>query len=107
MHLSSTERSILAALASDLRERFAAIEVRVFGSAARGELDRESDVDVFVVVPELSWPLEQAIYDRCYDATLACGRLVCATVFDRRELVDSPLCASPLVQAVRREGIPL
>ena len=105
MELSPDERLAIADLARDLRGRFAATEVRLFGSAATGTLEAESDIDVFVVVPALTWPTEQAICDRCYEATLACGRLVTPSVFSVGELTDTPLRASPFVRSVKREGV--
>lgn len=107
MQLNAEENAALRQLADDLRRDFGATEIRLFGSAAQGDLDAESDVDLFVVVPRLDWPTEEATYDRCYDATLACGRLVSATLFTEHELSDTPLRASPLVLTVSREGVPL
>ncbi len=107
MELSAIERSVLAELTSDLRSDFGAVDVRLFGSAARGELGSESDIDLFVTVPDLSWPIERSIWDRCYEATLACGRVVTATLFAAHDLTNTPLSASPLVLTVQRDGVPL
>lgn len=107
MELSTKEREVINQLASDLRLHFSAVDVRLFGSAATGKLDAESDLDVYVLVPVLSWPMEQAICDRCYEATLACGRLIAATVVSVDELEQTPLRSSPFMRAVQREGVTL
>lgn len=104
MVLNANEERLLATLAEDLRREFGAIDVRLFGSAARGALDDESDVDIFVVVPMLDWQREQDICNRCYETTLACGRLISASVFSADELRNTPLKVSPFVEAVFREG---
>lgn len=107
MGLTENERRVLAKLAQDLRNTFGAQEIRLFGSATKNDLAEESDIDIFVVVSELNWPIEQAISDRCYEATLECGRLITPCVFSRHELTDTPLRASPLVKSVKQEGISL
>jgi predicted nucleotidyltransferase len=51
-----------------LRDRFEArlVEVVLFGSYARGEANEDSDIDVFVVVADLSDPERTEIVDLAY-----------------------------------------
>jgi len=107
MQLSIREQSALTVLPDDLRKRFGAVEVRLYGSAARGEMDSESDIDLFVVVPNLNWAIEQQVVNRCYDTTLECGRHVSASIIGDRELADTLLRSSPFIASVKREGRPL
>lgn len=107
MTLAPHEYTALCELVDDLRHRFGATDVRLFGSAARGTLDRESDVDLLVVVPSLTWELERAICDRCYETTLACGRLFSPSIFTVDDVTHSPLRSSPFVRAALREGVVL
>jgi len=46
--LDDHERAAIRAAARLLRERFAALEVVLFGSRARGEGDAESDLDLLM-----------------------------------------------------------
>jgi predicted nucleotidyltransferase len=39
------------------------LDVRVFGSHARGEADEDSDVDVFVLLERASWDDRRAVLD--------------------------------------------
>lgn len=105
MTLTPNERRVISELARDLRRDYGATDVRLFGSAARGEMDEGSDIDIFVVVPTLDWPKEQAISGRCYEATLACGRCVAPSIFTAHELTDTPLRVSPFVESVQRDGV--
>lgn len=104
LSLSHIELSELDRLAGDLKRDFGALDIRLFGSAARGDLHVGSDIDLFVVVPDASWEVEQAICDRCYDATLACGRLVSVSVVSSHQLTNTPLRSSTFVRAALSEG---
>ena len=106
-NLTPAERSALTTLVDQIQERFRPVEVKLYGSAARGELEVDSDIDLFIVLPSASQRIEQAISDLCYDAMLRCGRLFSAMVFAREEVADTPLRSDPFVLSVQREGVAL
>ena len=107
MKLSMVEHDVLTRLADSLRREVRASAITLFGSAARHALEEGSDIDLLVVLPEVTWEIEKKVSDLCFDAELACGRVVSAICFSDAELADSPLRSSPLVLAARREGKPL
>jgi len=107
MRLSESEERILADLVGTLRSEFGALEIVLYGSAARGDLEEGSDIDLLVVLPEVDWEIEQQISDCCFDAGLKCGRVISTACFGRDEIGESPLRVSPFVLNVRREGIRL
>lgn len=107
MRLTDQEKVLLRDLALALRDRHGALSIQIYGSAARGELEDGSDIDLFVVLPEVDWEREKQISDLCFEAELKCGRVISVMCFSQHELNDTPLRASPLVQAVRREGVSL
>lgn len=97
----------MSRLARRLREAVGAREIIVYGSAARSELTVGSDIDLLVVLPDAGWQIEKQVSALCFDAGLECGRLCSPVCFTEEELVRTPLRASPLMLAARREGIPL
>lgn len=107
MQLNADERDVLSNLARTLRERFSASEVILYGSAARGELDEESDVDLLVVLPRLDWQTQKEIIGACFEAELQCDRVFSTVCFTQEEIASSPLRSSPLVLSARKEGQPL
>lgn len=107
MQLDRTEKRILAALGKTLRTDLGATEIILYGSAARGQLAEGSDIDLFVVLPEVSWDIEKKVIDRCFEAGLECGRVISTACFTAKELAETPLRASPFVLNVRREGMEL
>jgi predicted nucleotidyltransferase len=104
MQLNAEEQEVLSEVAKTLRSRFGAVEVILYGSAARGDLDEESDIDLLVVLPRLDWTMQKDIIGVCFDAELRCGRVISAICYTTDEIEHSPLRSSPLVMTARREG---
>jgi predicted nucleotidyltransferase len=107
MGLTDHERQVLARTATELKAEFSAERVILFGSAARGDMDRESDIDLMIVLPSVNWDTEKRIGNLAFDAGLEIGRLISTICFAASELVARPLRASPFVHSVRREGMVL
>ena len=104
MEPSTEEWDALSRVTQILRSRFGAKEVILYGSAARGQLDEESDIDLLVVLPGVNWETQKEIIAVCFDAQLECGRVFSATCYTTDEMEHSPLRSSPLVLAARKEG---
>ncbi len=107
MQLTRSERQILKELADTLRRKLGAIEVVLYGSAARGQLEEDSDIDLLVVLPAVDWGVEKQVTECCFQAELKCERIISAICFTEVELTQTPLRASPFVRNARKEGIPL
>jgi predicted nucleotidyltransferase len=107
MQLTPCEQQIVKGLADTLRRNLGASEVLLYGSAARGQLEEGSDVDLLVVLPKVNWEIEKQVTERCFQAELKCERIISAISFTEAELTQTPLRASPFVLGARKEGIPL
>jgi len=106
MHLTQHEREVLAGVVRRLKTDFNAEQVILYGSAARGELDRESDIDLLAVLPEADWETKKRVCDLCFEAELEIRRIISVLCISKDALENSPLRSSPLVATVRREGLP-
>ncbi len=104
MELSTEEWDALSRVTQTLRSRFGAREIILYGSAARGQLDEESDIDLLVVLPRLDWEMQKQIIKACFEVELQCDRVFSATCYSTEEIEHSPLRSSPLVLAARKEG---
>ena len=104
MKLSKFENQALIELSRVFREQFGAKEVRLYGSAARDEMDEDSDIDIFLVLPEVSWQIEKDVIKLCFDAELKYGRVFSAVCYSIDDVRNSPLKESPLVLNVRKQG---
>ena len=107
MDLSDAEQRVLTELATKLRTDLGAVEVWLYGSAARGELEEGSDLDMLVVFPSLDWETEKKVVDLCFQAELQCRRVISAACFSEEELTQTPLRASPFVLSARRDATEL
>ncbi len=107
MYLSDAEKAGIAELATTLRERFGATEVTLFGSAVRGTMEWDSDVDIFVVLPELDRETDMAIVDECFELGLRLERHISPLTVSSDRLTNTPFRSAPIVSTIRREGQPL
>jgi predicted nucleotidyltransferase len=103
-HLTKQEMDVLRQFAKRLRDEFRATDVRVFGSAARGGMDSESDIDVFVVLPKLDWETEKRVYDLSFEASLDADRLIAPVVVSSQEMSLPHVQVSPFIRSVDQEG---
>jgi|CryGeyStandDraft_6_1057127.scaffolds.fasta_scaffold425338_2 predicted nucleotidyltransferase len=88
-----------------LEKEFGAIDVRLFGSRARGEGDQESDLDVFIVLPEITWEIEKRLYGLAFDLSLEHKVLLAPVLYSRTDIENPAIKASPLYKTVQSEGV--
>ena len=102
-------RSAARRFAAALRRRYrdALVDVRIFGSCARGEMREDSDVDVAVVLEQVDWRTKCDVIDLSADIGLAHDVLLSATVFDRATFDCWRAQERPLVMDIERDGVPL
>lgn len=81
----------------------------LFGSAARGEDQPESDVDVLVFLNEKSQEREEALREAAYQAMWTCDfrRLLSLKILSFTEYEDRLAKGYSFYQNVEREGVPL
>jgi uncharacterized protein len=109
VRLSPQLTRALEELAAKLRQCFGAavVDLRVFGSVARGESHEDSDVDVAVVLDEVDWETRRAVIDLATDISLATGLSISPTLFARETWDRFRAQERPLVMDILRDGVPL
>ena len=95
-------------LAKQFRKDLAAslgkpVRVILFGSEARGEGTQFSDIDLFVILPNLEKETLDIALDAAWEIGFEAGRVISVIPAVESEL--ERLSASPFFQAVQREGI--
>lgn len=95
--------------ARQVRELAPQTVIRLFGSAARGERQELSDIDIYVELPDDadSPELRERISGIAWELGLEYGQVLQPITYGKGEVWDSPLRSSPFIKAVMREGIPL
>ncbi|MEK6607271.1 MAG: nucleotidyltransferase domain-containing protein [Myxococcota bacterium] len=85
-------------------------KARLFGSRARGDADPDSDIDVAVVVRDLTEPERTEVIDLALEAWRATGRsgpLVSPLVWSDREFAELLALERRVALDVEREGAPI
>ena len=94
-------------LRRDLPEHI--VDLRLFGSEARGEATSESDIDVLVVVQpdDQLVALETRVVDIAFDVNLAFNVFISPTVVTSA-IINHPVWReTPFLEKVLHEGVPL
>lgn len=90
-----------------LAEITTVLDVRVFGSRARGDAAPDSDLDIFVEVDSLTPALRRQIDEIAWEVGFEQDYIIAPVVVTPEELEHGPLGASPLILNIEREGVPL
>jgi predicted nucleotidyltransferase len=105
--MDATDREIARELRQRLSQGVKIEDFRIFGSRGRGEATPESDLDVYLVVTELTPALRRWIDEVAWEVGFEKDRVISTLVTTRRGLEQGPFGAQPVVQAIEREGIPV
>lgn len=108
-NLPAQVRAVVEELHARLDARFGerVLDVRRFGSCARGESTEGSDVDVFVLLRQMTWSDKKAVLDAAADLWTESGLFVSPTVFDVERWERLRRERRALALDIERDGIPL
>ncbi len=107
--LGVPERAALADFVCWVRGRFGGRvrELQLFGSRARGEADAESDVDVLVVIAELTPAERREVARKSGDAMTEQSVLLSPFVMSAEYVAELRARERRVVREIDRDGIPL
>lgn len=104
-NLTRDESTALSELKEALVRDFPLVELRLFGSKARGDSDPESDIDVLVVLEDMSWDIEKAVSRLCFNINIEHGVLLVPVLYSRADYESELTRVTPFYQNVRTEGV--
>ncbi|MCK4485889.1 MAG: nucleotidyltransferase domain-containing protein [Desulfobacterales bacterium] len=103
--MDALEKQILGTFKLLMMKRAKVHRVALFGSRARGDADPDSDMDVLVVLDDLTRELEDYISECAWQAGFEHGIVLVPVVFSRNEWENGPERYSLLAEAIRSEGV--
>jgi len=105
--LSKNERMALHKFKNALKETLGEnlIELRLFGSKARGEVRKNSDLDVLVIVTGGNWRICDVVYGIATDILLETETCISPKVISRSEYNHLYDMKTPFIKNIIREGI--
>ena len=111
MQMSPLVRSAVDRFLAALREQFAARlrECILFGSQARGDAHEDSDVDLLVVIDDLTGSEQKFVLDLAYDAGATGDDLIILSPLPYSSAQAAGLRARErrLMLEIARDGVPL
>ncbi|MEW6441634.1 MAG: nucleotidyltransferase domain-containing protein [bacterium] len=107
LNLNQEEQAALRDLKARLANEVGPVTLLLFGSKVKGEGTPESDLDVFIQVPEYTFEIESIIDDIIFEINLRHGVFISSVIFGENELAGGPLSESPLYKNVRSHGVRL
>lgn len=107
MELAENEERALKQLRKELFSEFPIIDLRLYGSKARGEGRRDSDLDIMVLLPNYDRVSVEEIDDIVYRINLDHDVFISVLVFGKDEVETGPMSESPIYKVIQREGVSL
>jgi len=103
--LGEIDRQIVREFHRRLAALAPVLDLRVFGSRARGDAAPDSDLDVFIELEESTPELRQRISEIAWEVGFEMDRVISTVVTTRAELEHGAMGANPLILNVEQEGV--
>lgn len=106
--LTEREKKIVDRFSSDLKEALGEnlIRIKLIGSKVRGDFDRDSDIDILIIVKDYLLNKEKAI-DILYGIDPYYENRISPIIYSEFEYTKNKELQSPFVETVEKEGTDL
>jgi len=83
-----------------VEKKYKIVEIKLFGSSARGDYSKHSDIDIMVRLPKVTRKIEEDLFDIAYDLELEYDCIIDIIVLPQNINYNIPI-----YQNIIREGI--
>ncbi|MBI3609672.1 MAG: nucleotidyltransferase domain-containing protein [Nitrospirae bacterium] len=107
MKLTVKEKQVVVAFKKSIEQQYPKelVCLILFGSKARGDAGKESDIDILVVIRSENWKLGDLIREIGYSLELEHGLVLSIQVISQQHLEQLKAIRSQFLEAVEEEGI--
>jgi predicted nucleotidyltransferase len=106
--LSTNERQALNQLIAELKASWQRVKVMLFGSKVKGTADKESDIDILILLPcEVTEDLRRQIIHKVFDVNLLYETNISALIMSENEWESDKFSFLPIHSIIEEEGVPL
>ncbi len=109
-YLTMNEKQALDELILNLREKFGnqLKEIKLFGSKIRGDYDKASDIDLFLVFDnDVDWRFKDVIYDIIFEINLKFDVFISARIYSIKKINENKIKTLPFIKNVVEHGVDL
>ena len=83
-----------------IENKYNILDMKLFGSSARGDFSKNSDVDIMIKLPFVNRSIEEDLFDMAYDLELEHDCLIDVIV-----LPENFEVSIPIYQNIEKEGV--
>lgn len=107
--LTTNEREAVSEFVKILRQRCGPMikEIILFGSKVRGHDNKDSDIDILIVLNNLTWETKKSISELAAQENIKHNVLISTVRYDADTWENPVIRLSPFGRTVREEGIQL
>ena len=105
MPILPNEKKALNKLQENLQNNYSLVDFKLYGSKSKGTDQPESDLDVMIILEDLSPEIESKIDDIIYEINLKYECLITSLYFSRSEIEYGALSESPIYKKIKQEGV--
>jgi len=103
--MNSFDLQVAREFCDRLRAVMPVLDLRVFGSRARGDARPDSDLDIFIKLANLDRPTREAIYDLAWEVGFEHDRIVSTFVVTDEQVRSGAVGANPILARILEEGV--
>jgi len=109
LNIPPQERVILFQFKKSLKKSLGdnLVSIQLFGSKARGDYGKDSDIDILLVIKKRDYRIEELIYNTVVDLMLKNGLYLSVKIFGSEEFEKLNKIPTVFMQKVRQEAIKL
>lgn len=108
-YLSKNEQEVITTFIKELKDKLGdeVITIRLFGSKARGNYKKYSDIDIFILVKEKTSEISDALSEIEIDYDIKYGLPISTVLYSLYEYKKNKELGSFFFENVEKEGVPL